>query len=178
MAPPVPFPIDYDAITRVILAALRDATGFDQNKTILLEPEEPNWPRPAAPYFTLKITDAAIRYGGDSLMPAARDATVRYYSGQRALNGSFNCYGKSHQEALSYMALWQAALATPRTRGILKGAGLAVWRPGSVADLSALLNTGWEGRAHLDCLFGVASNLATTLDYIEGAALQQADTAD
>lgn len=138
--------------------AVRAACGLDQNSVIVAEPEAPNAPRPALPYFTLKILTPAMMYGTDEFRPIP-DTTTQNVYGPRGMVVSFNAYGRSHEEAYSYATLWQAALGTQTTRESLAGAGIAVWRPGNVGDLSVVLNTGYEGRAHLDCTFGLTSNV-------------------
>ena len=80
---------------------------------------------------------------------------------------SFHFYGQSHEEAYNYMSLWQAALNTDLTISRLRTSGIAVWMVGNVADLSVLLNTGYEGRSHMECIFGVASNMTTDSGQID-----------
>lgn len=167
MLPPMPvLAIDYDALRKALVAAVMDGCELDQNHVIMAEAEVAGAPRPALPYFTLKITTPGARYGDDS-SEAVEGSSQMNYGGQRGMTVSFNAYGRSHEEAWSLAALWQARLGTPTTQGLLRKAGIAVWKPGAVADLSALLNTGYEGRAHLDCLFGVASNLTIDPGSIE-----------
>ena len=80
---------------------------------------------------------------------------------------SFNCYGESHEEAYNYMQLWNSALDLENIQEDLRRAGIAVWVIGNVADLSQLLNTGYEGRAHMEVTFGIAVNLTSDLGAME-----------
>lgn len=175
MPPPSP-PIDYDAIRATLVQAVMAACGLDQQHVIMAEPEEPGAPRPPRPYFTLKVTTPGARFGDDSPDNLA-GTTLWNYGGQRAMTVSFNTYGTSHEEAHGYMALWQASLDTPPTYQALGLGGIAVWKPGAVADLSMLLNTAFEGRAQMDVVFGIASNLVVDLGSIGSANISgQADT--
>jgi hypothetical protein len=169
-------PIDYDAIRSTLVQAVMSACGLDQQHVIMAEPEEPGAPRPSRPYFTLKVTTPGARYGDDS--PDNLPGTTLWnYGGQRAMTVSFNSYGTSHEEANGYMALWQASLDTAPTYQALSLGGIAVWKPGAVADLSMLLNTAFEGRAQMDVVFGIASNLVVDLGSIGSANISgQADT--
>ena len=79
----------------------------------------------------------------------------------------FNSYGRSHEEAYNYMALWQGSLDLSNIQADLRTVGIGVWIIGNVADLSQLMNTGYEGRAHMECTFGIAFNISSDLSYIE-----------
>lgn len=161
---PPTFPIDYDAIRIALINAVRSACQLSQNNVIMSEPEQADAPRPANPYITLKIITPGITYGDD--VADLVSGTIYNYGGPRGMAVSFHSFGNSHEEAYNYMALWQAALNMEATQAALRTAGIAVWRVGTVADLSELLDTGFEGRAHLDCTFGIVSNLRQDLGSI------------
>lgn len=80
---------------------------------------------------------------------------------------SFHCYAAQPEDAYNLMATWQAELDEPTTQEVLRRALIAVWTIGGVADLSQLLNTGYEARSQMDVQFGVASNLEKDLGSIE-----------
>ena len=84
---------------------------------------------------------------------------------------SFHVYALDKDQAYNYMALWQACLDQFTTQEWLRRAGIAVWLIGNVADLSQLLNTGYEGRTQMDVQFGIASNLTEDLGAIEKVAV-------
>jgi len=86
--------------------------------------------------------------------------------GQREIMVDFNCFGNSHEEAYDYMALLQSALELQTIQEDLRRAGIALWMNGSVADFSALLNTGYEGRAQMQVAFGIAANMTEDLGEI------------
>lgn len=76
---------------------------------------------------------------------------------------SFHCYAEEHESAYNFMALWQSALELKGVQEDLRKVGIAVWIIGNVADLSQLLNTGYEARAQMDVQCGLAINLVETL---------------
>lgn len=85
---------------------------------------------------------------------------------------SFNCMGETHEEAYNLMALWQAQLDTPNVQEDLRRAGIAVWLIGNVADLSQLLETGYEGRSQMECTFGVAANITQVLGEMDSVEVK------
>lgn len=170
MQQPANFAIDFGAITTALVAAVREACSLDAGRVVMAEPEVVGQPRPPRPFVTVKVLTPAARYGDDGVW--VDDAGVGWIGGVRGMTVSFNCYGESHEEAYGYLALLQARLGGDAVvQGVLGGAGIAVWSPGAVADLSQLVNTAYEGRAHLDVTFGIASNLPVDLGNIQKAAV-------
>lgn len=179
---PLMFPIDYNAIRLAFVNTIMLTCNMDQNHVIIEEPETQNWPRPPKPYFSMKITTPAARFGDDTILNVndamGNPSTIWNSGGPRKMTVSFHCYGNTHEEAYNYMSLWQASLDLQNIQGILRETGIAVWIIGTVADLSSLLNTGYEGRAHMDCTFGLAFNLESDLGAIETVPVQGAVTTD
>jgi hypothetical protein len=169
--PPPQFPIDYIAIRKAFISTIMLTCNLDQNHVITEEPESQEWPRPSKPYISMKITSPAARYGDDCAvnLPDAEGnpTTVWNSGGPRKMTVSFHCYGNSHEEAYNYMSLWQSSLDLANIQAILRETGISVWLIGTVEDLSSLLNTGYEGRSHMDVTFGLAFNLASDLGAIE-----------
>jgi len=163
-------PIDYDAIRTALVRTLQSAMGLDQQHVLMAEPEQAGWPRPSKPYFTVKIVNAATRFGDDvpdQVGSASPLGTIsRNYGGPRGMMVSFNCYGNTHEQASSLMVLWQGMLDTELTQESLGVAGIAVWKQGEVRDLSELHQAGYEGRSQMDVFFGLASNLLQEIPYI------------
>lgn len=159
-----PFPIDYDALRIAVIREVQKVTGL---VCIVNEPETTNAPRPPIPYLAMKIITPGTRYGDDSMF--YKSGTNFGRSGPRRMTISFNSYAKSHEQAYNYMALWQGSLDLKTIQSDLKKAGIAVWVIGNVADLSLLLNTGFEGRAQMDVQFGITSNLTEDLSNIQEA---------
>lgn len=173
------FPINYDALRKALVDEVQRITHL---LCIVAEPEVPNSPRPPRPYLTLKMISPAIKQGDDSAENVADDmgASTEVWNrgGQRKLVVDFNCYGKSHEQAYDYLSLWQSSLDLETVQTNLRKAGIAVWLASNVADLSALLNTGYEGRATLQVEFGIASNLTEDLGSIETINVDGVTTSD
>jgi hypothetical protein len=69
------------------------------------------------------------------------------------------------------MTLVQAKLQDETVLMDLRRSSIAVWDVGTVADLSQLLNTAYEGRTQMDITLGVASNLGADLGEIESVTI-------
>jgi hypothetical protein len=165
--PPTNFPINFNLIRQTIVRMVQYNLKLDTNHVIMEEPETQNWPRPSLPYVSLKITTPAAKTGDDdkrNLLDSMGNPTDVWNSGgQRKMTVEFNCYAQTHEDAYNYGALLQASLDLENVQSYLRENGIAVWIIGNLADLSALLNTGYEGRSHLDCTFGIASNITSSL---------------
>lgn len=159
-------PIDHNAIRVALVRAVMAATDLDQNHVIMSEPEVANSPRPTRPYMALKLTTVGARYGNDVPEQVAGGWV---YKGPRMFVASFHVYGTSHEEAYDLMSLWQTALGMEPVRAMLAADGISVLLPGAITDLSALVDTAYEGRAHMDCRFGVTSYATADLGEIASA---------
>lgn len=167
-------PLDYNLFRKAIANELTRISGI---VTIMSEPETQRTPRPKKPYYTMKFMSPGVKQGSDSVNRQETSSVVNI-GGQRKLTCSFQCYGRSHEEAYNFMVLWQAHLETETTQANLRLAGIALWLNGSVEDLSALLNTGYEGRAGMDVQFGIASNLSEDQGEIDTVIIQGTVTSD
>ena len=167
--PKVKLPLDYNVFRK---AFANEVTRVTKVPCVLEETTTQDTPRPTnpalTPYFSFKITTPGAK-SGDDAQTFAGDGTVQGRGGQRKMVVSFHCYSREQEDAYNLMALWQASLELQQTQENLRKAGIAVWVIGNVADLSALLNTGYEGRSHMDVSFGVASNLTQDLSEIDTA---------
>ena len=160
------FPIDFNDVRIAFFESIKKVTLLDQQHIIYEQPETQDVTRPKEkPYMSFFLTVPASKTGDDS---------KRYVSGNKWNSGgvrkmtvSFNSYGRSHEEAYNYMCLWQTALDLEDIQEDLRRSGIAVWIIGNVADLSKLLNTGYEGRSHMECTFGIAANLVSDLGSID-----------
>ena len=161
-------PLDFNPIRIALVREIERVTGL---KVIEHEPETQDAPRPAKPYIGYKMTTPSARMGGDDdhrqVFNGPTPTTKWVAGGQRKMTVSFHCYGNTHEEAYNYLSLWQQALDQFTTQERLRRAKVAVWIIGNVADLSALLNTGYEGRAQMDVQLGIASNLVEDLSSID-----------
>lgn len=167
---------DFNAARILFAREIQKVCALDQDRVILAEPEVQNEPRPAKPYFSFKFTTPAAKFGDDSKDPVldsnGNATTMVNSGGVRRMSVSFDAYGESHEEAYNYMLAWQCALDREDIQEDLRRQGIAVWIIGAVADLSQLLNTGYEGRSHMDCTFGFAVNTQSDLGRIEEVPVQ------
>ena len=180
-------PLDFDSYRRAIVAAVALGTGLDPGQVIMLQPEAPNAPRPTVPYVGLRVLTVAVKTGFDAPVSVADDAGfptgLVAYVGPREMNVSFECFGATHEQAYGVMAAWQASLDTPPVQQLLEASDLAVYTIGQVTDLSTLLLTAYEGRAQMDCSFGMTSRLTVdagridTVD-ITGSVVQNLNAVD
>ena len=151
-----PRPIDYDAVRKAIVIAVRLATGLDSQHVVVSEPESADAPKPSLPYITIQFVEAGTRYGRDYTV-ADGDDTI--YAGPRSVAITFNSFSATHEECAGLMELWQASLEIDDTRSILAGAGIAVWRPGTVMSLAELYAAGYQPRSYMQVIFGATSIL-------------------
>lgn len=138
--------------------------------------------RPALPYMGMKITTPGARYGDDDKQQVldnnGNPTDVWNSGGNRKMTVSFHSYGRSHEEAYNYMGLLQASLDLQNIQEDLRVSGIAIWIIGSVADLSQLLNTGFEGRAQMDVQFGISMNINSNLGEMDTFNIDGAITTD
>jgi hypothetical protein len=168
--------VNYDTIRSTLADLIYSVTGI---QGILEEPELPVDRRPKNPYFSFKITQPGLKSGDDSKQFIGGPTGGVWNSGGcRKMTIDFNCYADTHEQAFNYMATWQTALDLEDVQQTLRAIGVAVWVIGTVADLSKLLNTGYEGRAHLDVSFGIAMNLQSDIGRISTAPVAGQVTTD
>lgn len=166
--------MDFDALRIALVRQVQMATGVT---CLMYEPESQNNPRPCKPYFTMKFLSPAIKQGDDAKTYTGQ-GNVYNIGGQRKMVVDFNSYGNSHEQAYQFMACWQSALETEGVQGELRAAGIAVWLNGSVLDLSALLNTGYEGRCHMEVSFGAVANVYEDTGEIDTVTISGVVTSD
>ena len=152
-------PIDYNLIRKAIVGAV---TQFTRLVCIEEMPETQGATRPPKPYFSYRMVTPGGKQGDDSSSPVLDNlgapTTVWNVGGPRKMTVDFNTYAVNKDDSYNYMAQWQQALETETVQEILRRAGIAVWLNGSVADVSTLLQTGFEGRAHMTVAFGISLN--------------------
>lgn len=158
--------IDFNVFRKQIVQEVKTSLGII---CIVENPSVQAAPRPNLPYMSFNVTSPSARYGYDSVHVVEGEDSLYNVGGQRKMSVSFHCYAATQEQAWNLMTLWQSALEVPTVQARFGAAGMPVWSSGVVADLSQLLNTGWEGRAQLDAFFGVASNVEVDLGQIETA---------
>lgn len=134
---------------------------------------------PDLPFFSFKIATGAQKKGDDDYRYSRTDVTdpenpVTTFNsgGQRMMSVSFQVYTDEQECANAYMATLQSSLELRGVQESLRDKGIAVWNIGTIADLSQLLNTGYEARAHMDVEFGIAANLEETLKTIDAVEVE------
>lgn len=165
----VTFPIDFVAIRKALADQMTATTAL---VAFLEEPETQNDPRPPLPYVGFKIITPAAKFGDDS---KDYDSNTGLWNsgGVRMMTVGFDVYGNTQEEAYSYMCLLQASFDLEDVQENLREAvGIGICEIGGVADLSQLLNTGFEARAHLEVKFSVASNIQSDLGEIDSVTVQ------
>jgi hypothetical protein len=158
--------IDYNAIRIALSRVVKQITGCE---TVLAEQKGQNvqpLPRPPLPYFTFKFLTPALKVGDDS-REYTGTGNIFNSGGQRKMIVSFNCYAKSPEDAYELMTTLQASFDLRTVQATLRQSGIAHLTSGSVADLTLLLQTGYEPRSQMDVDFGIASNLIEDLGAIE-----------
>jgi hypothetical protein len=161
-------PIDYAAIRAALVKAMSLGTGLGTGQIIQAQAEQPNAPRPARPYATFQVKRSAIRNGMDAVVPAPAFGPSMYtYIGERGIDYDLTLYGQTHEQAYTLAASLQTSLGTEPINGVLGAVNASVWSVGDVMDLSALLNTGFEGRALLELELWTTSQMVIDLGSIE-----------
>lgn len=139
------------------------SAAADPNQVIW---DRPNIPRPRTEdylYATLSFLTGPVRVGGQDAA-FINDLDQMEVRGFRQLTISVIVYGNDKVNVLQLASDLQSSLHQPSVLQGLDASGLSVIEQGSVADISALLETGFEERAQLDVLFGVcASDIDTKL---------------
>lgn len=170
--PMVPSPVDYQLVRVALVAAVRQATGLGQNQVVMMEPEVPVGVRPDVPFAAIKLTTLAVKMGWDVAEHAGLSGAGEgqfVYHGPRTLMAAFDFYGEDHEQAYGLAAAFQSGLDQDDVWGALAQNGLSVLRVDQVVDLSSLLSTGFEGRAHLTVTFGLTAKSTVDVGYIAHA---------
>lgn len=110
--------------------------------------QDQNEPRPARPYFAMKILTGPLREGHDEEIMNEDDKMEM--SGSRMISVSMNFYGT---KALEGMAQVQSRLQWQSVRDILAKKNLVFVSDSGVRDLSQLLENQTETRSQMDATF-------------------------
>lgn len=157
-------PIDYAATRKALVETLCAITELSPNQVIRAEGQGPVQPRPKLPYLTFKYRMAGMRNGYDALVPATDAGDTKWrYVGERGISIDIIAYGRDQDEAYGLALGIQAGLQQETFTDILSAAGLCVWTTGDVSDVTALLGTGFEGRALLECQLWLGTSILVDL---------------
>lgn len=166
--PLTPSPIDYAACRRALVTAIALATGLPNGRILREEAQGPDQPVPPLPYVAFMFRLAGMRTGfRDNIRPVPGSDTAYYFSGHRGIAVDVTFFGREQEEAYGMAQVMSMALETPPVRDALRAAGLSTWSIGDVTDVSALLGTGFEGRALLEFQMWLNARLEVDLGRIE-----------
>jgi len=151
------------------------------NQVIVLERQ--NVPRPKPPYFTINMLTPLIRESfSDSVTHQAPDTSVPVdpetnpdnlfrVSGGRRFTLTLQAYeqgkDKDFFDAQQKLEAIRNGFQVDSVRALLDQAGLSVFDSTDILDVTELLETGYEPRAQMDLLMGIASNFTVKQDVIE-----------
>lgn len=126
-----------------------------------------NRPEVPKPYITIKIISGPSPIGiSENVRQTAKGRTL---SSLRQFTVSLQAFGAGAHDALASLQTRLFGEVIPEK--LKKLADIAIVNRGSVLDISALKNVGFERRASLDVIFSVASNEVEDLDFIETAVI-------
>lgn len=168
--------IDYAAITRAVRQWLVSATGIPDAKVIL---ENQSGPELERPYATVRISAARKLFPQDYRGQEYDDAQPQgseielYATGPRLVSVSVSVYTKAttgNNAAVPMLSDARDALELDSASDAFRLAGAAVVDASDIRDLSALLFTNFQGRAHLDLTLSVSAHASERVGYIDSVA--------
>lgn len=141
-------------------------------------------PRPQKPFITLKLVSGPtpkgstdnLRFKNDPGPPEENNVTYEL-SGLRQHSISIQSFGEGSQDNLAKL---QTLFDSPIVVQFFKDNGdIAIVNKGTVIDISALIDVGFERRHSLDVIFNTSSNVDVIVGSIEkaevGGTLKKAD---
>ncbi len=164
--------LSFDAIELALIAWLEPSIGT--GKVIL---SKQKGPQPAVPYATISITGPrpasspwpSLVQSYDAAQPQGSEIEMRAVF-EREITVSVQAYTAATRGDSSAKALLSRAgarLGLPGVLDALRAAGLALVGTGDTQDVSALLDTAYQGRAALDLQFLVSDEVAERTGYVE-----------
>jgi len=160
--------MDYQPFKDAIMAWVK--SQVDSSVTVYWMEQGPVPPRPPRPCINMKIVTPSVKIGGKD--------DLRYVGGNFVVNGprkmlvSFNSYGV---EAIEIMTDLRDSIDDPDVIDQLGAAGLAFVREGDVENLTQLLDSNYETRAHIDIEFGYNIENATGIVEIDKISINGVD---
>lgn len=164
--------IDYAAIVRAARAWLSAATGLPDGKVIF---ENQSGMELTPPYATMKLSGARRvfpqDYRGqeyDGAQPQGSEIES-FATGPRLLTLTVSVYTQQTSGNASAVALLSEArdaLELESVVSLFDAAGVAISESSEVRDLSALLFTNFQGRAHLELSVSVSALVSERVGFI------------
>ena len=128
--------------------------------------------RPPKPYITLKIISGPRKLTVDDNLRNKESTDEFYLIGQRGYTLSIKSFGTDYVDGLEKVS---TLLEDPVNWEQLKAdADISIVDGGSVSDISAKLETGFEKRATLDIIFNSSNNIITSIGPIESVEVSGA----
>lgn len=98
--------------------------------------------------------------------------TIYRYGGERGIAVDYNFHADEMDDAYGLCIALQFGLSKQPIRELLESAGLCVWTVGDARDITALLSSGFEARAFLECELWVGVETFVDLGSIESVAIE------
>jgi hypothetical protein len=165
-------PLSFPIIESALVAFIETASGLTGKVALAMQTA----PQLAMPYATVRITGPRPAGGPwpriiqsyDAAQPVGQEVSLQAVVDEE-LTVSIQLFtpltfGAASARAL--MAQLRMALALQSTLDPLRDAGLALVDVGDIHDLSAILETAFQGRAALDLRFLVADDLTERTGYV------------
>lgn len=179
-----------DAVTRqnALIAWVKGATGLDDGHVFMSDQKVQ---RPADTYIDVKLFHDRpnncfideLKHDYDTGRPVGQQ--VQYtVTGHRQVLVQVHVYGapvndtNANTSAMTLAVKCQLSLRLPTVMAALDVAGLAIVDVGQIQNLAALVNTAFEGRCVLECMFNYADKVTATGTYIEHVNLTNETTGD
>lgn len=167
-----PSPIDFAATRKAVVAAIAEATGLATTQIVRRQAAGPVQPPPKRPYASFNYRMVGMRQGEDWVYPAFDVGPTMYrYGGERGIAVDFHFHADDQDTAYGLCLAFQSGLSQQPIRELLDASGLTVWTVGDAQDMTALLSTGYEARAFLECELWVGIETLVDLSSMDSVAV-------
>lgn len=162
----------------IIIPFIAWIKGEHPNTPVIVD--RSNTPRPNEDYISVRVSSPVQQTGSRDDIEH-KDDTKFNIGGARTFTMTIEAYKvKSPSDSrVNYdffdpqdrLIKLNDALEDPNRRLPLTKAGLAVWNKSAIIDVTELIETGYESRAQVDYIMGMASNREADLGIIEKVAI-------
>lgn len=170
--------IDYAAITEAVRVWVRDSASLPDGQVIL---QDQTGRELQPPYATVRVNGSAkafpMDYAGSEtdLTQAAGQEVERFVAGHRVITAAVNIFTKGAfggAGATSMLSNARDRLELESVQAAFAAAGAALSEASDVRNLSALLETNFQGRAHLELKLLAVSVESERTGYISSIAVE------
>lgn len=164
--------IDYAAITEVARAWVRDAVSLPDGQVII---QDQNGMQLQPPYATVRVGSTVTPFPADfsgweyDSAQAQGQEVELFVTGPRVVSVAVNVYTKGAFGGAGALAMLSNArdrLQLPSVLAAFAAAGAAIAEVSDVRNLSLLLETNFQGRAHMELTLNVAAFESERTGYI------------